>query len=181
MYCYIVLPLDLHVLSLPLAFILSQDQTLHCNVSVDLDSLTRSFMSISRSYGPCCSQNGQYIKERLWHRPCGRFQTFSQCPPRSQNVVVFPWRGGKCISLRSTYNRVLKIIPQPLPDLSADHPLPGALQRTFPRKGRQMYAVLLSLQMLSHYFFLLHPMECSALPARLCRSGTYGPSKKIPR
>ena len=29
-YCYIVLPLDLHVLSLPLAFILSQDQTLHC-------------------------------------------------------------------------------------------------------------------------------------------------------
>jgi hypothetical protein len=26
-----VLPLDLHVLSLPLAFILSQDQTLHCN------------------------------------------------------------------------------------------------------------------------------------------------------
>ena len=30
MYCYIMLPLDLHVLSLPLAFILSQDQTLHC-------------------------------------------------------------------------------------------------------------------------------------------------------
>ena len=30
-YCYfITLPLDLHVLSLPLAFILSQDQTLHC-------------------------------------------------------------------------------------------------------------------------------------------------------
>jgi hypothetical protein len=25
-----VLPLDLHVLGLPLAFILSQDQTLHC-------------------------------------------------------------------------------------------------------------------------------------------------------
>ena len=28
-YCYPVLPLDLHVLSLSLAFILSQDQTLH--------------------------------------------------------------------------------------------------------------------------------------------------------
>ena len=28
------LPLDLHVLGLPLAFILSQDQTLHCNVVV---------------------------------------------------------------------------------------------------------------------------------------------------
>ena len=32
-YCYNALPLDLHVLSLPLAFILSQDQTLHCIVS----------------------------------------------------------------------------------------------------------------------------------------------------
>ena len=29
-YCYLVLPLDLHVLGLSLAFILSQDQTLHC-------------------------------------------------------------------------------------------------------------------------------------------------------
>ena len=28
LYCYNPLPLDLHVLSLPLAFILSQDQTL---------------------------------------------------------------------------------------------------------------------------------------------------------
>ena len=31
-YCYTVLPLDLHVLSLSLAFILSQDQTLHGKV-----------------------------------------------------------------------------------------------------------------------------------------------------
>ena len=29
-YCYLSLPLDLHVLSLSLAFILSQDQTLRC-------------------------------------------------------------------------------------------------------------------------------------------------------
>ena len=31
-YCYSPLPLDLHVLSLSLAFILSQDQTLHCKI-----------------------------------------------------------------------------------------------------------------------------------------------------
>ena len=31
---FYVLPLDLHVLGLPLAFILSQDQTLHCNVNL---------------------------------------------------------------------------------------------------------------------------------------------------
>ena len=38
-YCYTPLPLDLHVLGLPLAFILSQDQTLHCkNCFVTLDS-----------------------------------------------------------------------------------------------------------------------------------------------
>ena len=30
-----LLPHDLHVLSLPLAFILSQDQTLHCKVDLD--------------------------------------------------------------------------------------------------------------------------------------------------
>ena len=35
------MPLDLHVLSLPLAFILSQDQTLHCiNDYIIYDSLT---------------------------------------------------------------------------------------------------------------------------------------------
>ena len=36
-YCYSpLLPLDLHVLSLPLAFILSQDQTLHCKIFISL-------------------------------------------------------------------------------------------------------------------------------------------------
>ena len=33
MYKQMMLPLDLHVLGLPLAFILSQDQTLHCNLN----------------------------------------------------------------------------------------------------------------------------------------------------
>ena len=33
-YCYPALPLDLHVLSLPLAFILSQDQTLLCIIHI---------------------------------------------------------------------------------------------------------------------------------------------------
>ena len=48
-YCYPALPLDLHVLSLPLAFILSQDQTLHCknflNCLLPLDSLFVSVIS----------------------------------------------------------------------------------------------------------------------------------------
>ena len=40
-YCYNSLPLDLHVLSLSLAFILSQDQTLHCLFSFSSISLAR--------------------------------------------------------------------------------------------------------------------------------------------
>ena len=40
-YCYPALPLDLHVLSLPLAFILSQDQTLHCKNCLFILPLTR--------------------------------------------------------------------------------------------------------------------------------------------
>ena len=40
-YCYALLPLDLHVLGLPLAFILSQDQTLHCK--------NFSFLPLTRS------------------------------------------------------------------------------------------------------------------------------------
>ena len=35
-YCYPALPLDLHVLSLPLAFILSQDQTLLCIYTIKI-------------------------------------------------------------------------------------------------------------------------------------------------
>ena len=38
----IYLPFDLHVLGLPLAFILSQDQTLHCNNPMAILSITRS-------------------------------------------------------------------------------------------------------------------------------------------
>ena len=39
MYCYILMPLDLHVLGLSLAFILSQDQTLLCISFFILSSL----------------------------------------------------------------------------------------------------------------------------------------------
>ena len=50
-----MLPLDLHVLSLPLAFILSQDQTLHCIISIFkfffLDPI-RSY--ISKASGSSC-------------------------------------------------------------------------------------------------------------------------------
>ncbi len=45
-----MLPLDLHVLSLSLAFILSQDQTLHCHICVDLFSVFLLRVSESRMF-----------------------------------------------------------------------------------------------------------------------------------
>ena len=39
-----MLPLDLHVLSLPLAFILSQDQTLHCKCCLILTVISKLFL-----------------------------------------------------------------------------------------------------------------------------------------
>ena len=43
------LPLDLHVLSLSLAFILSQDQTLHCKISFTATLLLRLHLFVSVS------------------------------------------------------------------------------------------------------------------------------------
>ena len=61
-----MLPLDLHVLGLPLAFILSQDQTLHCkkvfNIYkplIDLPGLKEIFLILS------ADTFFQYILERF--------------------------------------------------------------------------------------------------------------------
>ena len=61
-YCYTPLPLDLHVLSLPLAFILSQDQTLHCKNCLFILPLTRLVSPLpprdrSRTHAISMSQN----------------------------------------------------------------------------------------------------------------------------
>ena len=44
----LMLPLDLHVLSLPLAFILSQDQTLHCIINYKFLSLSLTLSILSK-------------------------------------------------------------------------------------------------------------------------------------
>ena len=45
----LMLPLDLHVLSLPLAFILSQDQTLHCIIFYIILSLSLTLHNFQRN------------------------------------------------------------------------------------------------------------------------------------
>ena len=64
MYCYIVLPLDLHVLSLSLAFILSQDQTLHSNKNFKNYLFRSVIISVEFILGlalAVCFQTFQYL------------------------------------------------------------------------------------------------------------------------
>ena len=68
-YCYTPLPLDLHVLSLPLAFILSQDQTLHCK-----NCLFFLTFDSSVSLGPALRSLGHTLSLDL------RISTFSRFP-----------------------------------------------------------------------------------------------------
>ena len=59
-----MLPLDLHVLSLQLAFILSQDQTLHCNnifSNCSVDNLLKDFKSININIDGSCFFRTPYI------------------------------------------------------------------------------------------------------------------------
>ena len=59
-----MLPLDLHVLSLYLAFILSQDQTLHCNnifFNCSVDNLLKDSKSININIDGSCFFRTPYI------------------------------------------------------------------------------------------------------------------------
>jgi hypothetical protein len=49
----LLLPLDLHVLSLPLAFILSQDQTLRCNQKVKFPITQVPLLELTKFVSPC--------------------------------------------------------------------------------------------------------------------------------
>ena len=63
-YCYSPLPLDLHVLSLSLAFILSQDQTLHSNKNFKNYLFRSVIISVESLLGlalAVCFQTFQYL------------------------------------------------------------------------------------------------------------------------
>ena len=95
-YCYFMMPLDLHVLSLSLAFILSQDQTLHSKKTFKVVSFaqslfrhhywndlqltqksyhqTESSVDCFRTRTCCLFQTFQYLKELFFSfKPPHRF------------------------------------------------------------------------------------------------------------
>ena len=85
-YCYPALPLDLHVLGLPLAFILSQDQTLHCkNCYCYLNSSRAPLPPVPCGRGVThavsCFQKFQCPFASFQHPPCG--------PKRLQRYNLF--------------------------------------------------------------------------------------------
>ena len=67
-YCYPALPLDLHVLSLPLAFILSQDQTLLCIFLISqVQSGTSNFQEINALDFLCLVLASLYFRSSLFN------------------------------------------------------------------------------------------------------------------
>ena len=71
-YCYTMLPLDLHVLSLPLAFILSQDQTLHCKCCLILTINSQELTVQKSNYVTL-----EFTRSNLLKRCCC-FQSFKE-------------------------------------------------------------------------------------------------------
>jgi len=61
-----MLPLDLHVLSLPLAFILSQDQTLHSNFFIYFTNPKVSYIIIKTSVDHSIPLKNLHFKKNLF-------------------------------------------------------------------------------------------------------------------
>ena len=78
-YCYSTLPLDLHVLSLPLAFILSQDQTLHCIFFIMLSLFLTLLVSLKKLTLVCtCFLVLSFsLFNELFNDPLGRIKSRS--------------------------------------------------------------------------------------------------------
>ena len=92
-YCYSLLPLDLHVLSLPLAFILSQDQTLHCK-NCSFTFLTRLRVSHIPFIYMCDDTRYLYplIRFKILSLPTTHFSTHSPLrQKRVQRYNLFPF------------------------------------------------------------------------------------------
>ena len=118
-YCYLALPLDLHVLSLPLAFILSQDQTLHCkncsftfidssscrtHISICMPTHAISFFSSVSNYSVL-----------LWRKTAAKVQPFSKLPKyffKKINGILFNYWSTTCCIEKKISHRPQKQPPE---------------------------------------------------------------------
>ena len=167
-YCYCLLPLDLHVLSLPLAFILSQDQTLHGNYFLLSKSLSvsgipsRSFARI-RPRGPsgllACFLLlllSQCVNELSVPRPPQGsrpgFRLAPSRPPGRPGRPLFPFGGAKVHLFFEPPNFFRKIFrkvsfPRLPPPLPRSRPCPAPA-----KQDRKSTAFLQSAKLFSRNF-----------------------------
>ena len=85
--CHTALPLDLHVLGLPLAFILSQDQTLHCK-NCFFAFLTHQCLPAATSVA---ASDTRYLLSQNF-KSLSLSQGASPCRKRVQRYDLFPFR-----------------------------------------------------------------------------------------
>ena len=134
-YCYLALPLDLHVLSLPLAFILSQDQTLRCIIYSSGNASRRNPCSNENIPGPCSISLNKF--PRRDSRPA-RYATpifqrtsyaFPFDPPLQKNLQIgrpFFWgeKGAKDTTSFLPFQQKTRCFFRLLPIASCAFPIP---------------------------------------------------------
>ena len=123
-YCYRLLPLDLHVLSLPLAFILSQDQTLHCK-NCSFTSLTR----LRVSYIPFICMTTHAISFFSSVSNCSRFQHPSLGTKTAAKIQPFS------IPAKYFFNKKLNSLPTICISLPSKSKKININARKHPKKG----------------------------------------------
>ena len=174
-----MLPLDLHVLSLPLAFILSQDQTLHCIISYksqfepwlslilcgtpDQESPGIDALVLIVFFGTCsCTPSElpdsrrlfgtrKFLPLSLFNELLNLLHLFGVCFIRLHSSVSHYQK-----VTPSFLNRPLRIHPKILSEVSMDlflRPPCGSCRTPRFRKGLQRYAFFLYLQIFSQLFF----------------------------
>ena len=154
-HCCRPLPLDLHVLGLPLAFILSQDQTLRCNYPFSAPSPTlagqaRSSSSLSVSGSPF-----RYARRRLPAAP----------PPRSLLAVCSRSMSSNSPAFRPAGSRPGPPAPSKTPGLPG-RVGPAPLVPVWGRKGMSFFSIR---QILAPLFFVPSPRRPVRRPNRVAK------------
>ena len=127
----------MHVLGLPLAFILSQDQTLHCkrcSIWFVFDEVSLCGPPFGEHKDTCCSQNGQYVKElyRMGPKPLLGQLEFTAPPAKGPS----PWLetdGKSNMPFRILQHGGGELIHTPCSSLPSPSPRGGASKNVSPK------------------------------------------------
>ena len=151
-----MLPLDLHVLSLPLAFILSQDQTLHCNIS---------FLKYLLKINPVSSKT-QTKSLGFWRDLSRLCATTSSLIQRTFPLfIILGWQRYWTFSLYQTFFKsFFTFFIPPIFRGNSSSPICQSYsfrEHAFLQKRVQRYAMILIKQIIAVFFILFFlPTSC---------------------